>query len=268
MRLTKHHGLANDFLVYVDLDGAQPNTADLAIALCDRHRGIGADGLIQITAGRDGAALSMDLRNSDGSPAEMSGNGMRCLVQAAVMADVAPGHDFEVATSGGVRAVSYGLTERLGVSWVAVDMGPTSPGTVDPSSLRHSTPHHRAATVDIGNPHLVLQVDDAESVEAAAHGPGYEAQFANGANIHWVAATPDGRLRMTIWERGAGVTQACGTGACAAATAANSWGLVAETVGVDMPGGSVEVTLGDTVTLAGPAAYIGAVDVDLDWILV
>ncbi len=267
MRLTKHHGLANDFLVYVDLDGERPNTSELAVALCDRHRGVGADGLIRVAAGTDGAALTMELRNSDGSTAEMSGNGMRCLVQAAVVADVAPGAEFDVATGGGVRRVSYRVGDRPGESWVAVDMGPTSPGDTDPSSLDHTTEHLRAATIDIGNPHLVLQVADARDVDPAVHGPGYEAQFAHGANVHWVTPAANDRLTMTIWERGAGVTQACGTGACAAATAAQGWGVVGPHVGVDMPGGSVEVTLGDTVTLAGPAAYIGAITLDPDWLV-
>jgi diaminopimelate epimerase len=268
MQLTKHHGLANDFLVLIDLDQTSPITADLARALCHRSTGIGADGLIRVTPGTNGADLTMELLNSDGSPAEMSGNGMRCLVQAVVMAKVAPGSEFAVATAGGVRAVSHRLGSRPGESWVSVDMGPTSHGAVDPASLTYSTPYTHVASVDIGNPHLVMLVDDPATIDLAQAGPAYESQFAHGANIHWIAVDGADALRLRVWERGAGITQACGTGACAAATAAHSWGLVGSDVRVTMPGGAVEVGLGDTVTLSGPAAFIATIDVDPDWLVV
>lgn len=268
VKLTKHHGLGNDFLVLIDLDDDTPIDADLARLVCDRHRGVGADGLIHVSSGRDGAALTMDLRNSDGSSAEMSGNGMRCLVQAALMAGVAPAASFTVATDGGVRDVSHRIGDRPGESWVSVDMGPTAPAEVAPDTIRHQLVPHKTATIDIGNPHVVMLVDDPAEIDVAGLGAAYEAQFPSGANVEWLAPTGDASITMRVWERGAGVTQACGTGACASARAAHEWGLVGPEVKVTMPGGTVEVSLGDTVVLSGPATFIGAVELDRELLAV
>ncbi len=261
MHLTKHHGLGNDFLVLVDLEDSSPIDASLTRAVCDRRTGIGADGLIRATPGRDGAAFTMELLNSDGSPAEMSGNGIRCLVQAVVLARIAPGSEFVVATAGGDRAVAHGAGNSPGESWVSVDMGPARPGSVDVAAISHQQPPIDAATIDIGNPHLVLHVDDPRSVDLAAEGPLYEAQFPNGANVEWIRPTDVG-LELSVWERGAGITMACGTGACAAATAAHGWGLVPDRVRVEMPGGSVDVVMGETVVLAGPATFVGSIELE------
>ncbi len=114
MRLTKHHGLGNDFLVLLDLDGIHPVSAEEAIDLCDRRTGIGADGLLRVTAGTDGADVTMQLRNADGSVAEMSGNGIRCLAQAVFQAGVVSPPELRVATGAGVRTVR--VTSRSGRS--------------------------------------------------------------------------------------------------------------------------------------------------------
>ncbi len=267
MHLTKHHGLGNDFLVLIDLECSSPVDPGLARALCHRRTGVGADGLIRVTPGRDGADLSMELLNSDGSPAEMSGNGMRCLAQAAVMAGAAPASRFTVWTAGGIREVVHGLGDRPGESRVTVDMGEVRP-LDDGPVVEHSTPPQRAAALDVGNPHLVLAVEDPAAVEIETAGPRYEEQFASGANIEWIRLSGPDTLELRVWERGAGATQACGTGACAAAWAAKQWGLVGSEVTVDMPGGSVtvEITPDGTVRLSGPAAYIAAVDVEPDWL--
>ncbi len=268
MRLTKHHGLGNDFLVLIDLAADTPITPDLAKAVCHRSEGVGADGLIRVTPGQDGFELAMQLLNSDGSEAEMSGNGMRCLAQAAVMANAVTASEFLVATAGGVRAVQHRPGTRPGESWVSVDMGPTSSGTTDPTSLNYPTDYTKAATIDIGNPHLVMLVDEPDHIDLAVSGPAYESQFEAGANIHWFVLDGPDAIRLRVWERGAGITQACGTGACAAAQAAHDWGLVSDNVRVTMPGGTVEVDLaGDTVVLSGPAVYIGSVDVETEWLV-
>lgn len=264
MKLTKHHGLGNDFLVLIDLDDATTMTAELARSVCDRHRGIGADGLMRVSGGTHGADLTMELLNSDGSPAEMSGNGMRCLVQAATMAGVAPAAGFTVATAGGVRAVEHRVGDRPGQSWVSVQMGPTAPSAISADSLAHLSEPQKTATIDIANPHIVMLVDDVDAVDVAAIGPTYERQFPTGANVEWVQVTGQNSIRMRVWERGAGLTQACGTGACASARATNEWGLVGDDVEVTMPGGTVEVRLGDEVTLSGPARFIAEIDVDPD----
>lgn len=269
MKLTKHHGLANDFLVMIDIDNALSITPQLARAVCDRRIGVGADGLIRVSGGTKGADLTMELLNSDGSFAEMSGNGMRCLAQAVAMSGHEPGASYTVATAGGVREVRHGVGNRPGESWVSVDMGPTSPSAISPDSLSHaalsvSTAPMKTATIDIANPHVVMLVDNVESVDVGLLGPSYEEQFPAGANVEWVEPVDRGAIKMRVWERGAGITQACGTGACASARAAHDWGLVDDTVAVAMPGGRVEVHLGDVVTLTGPAAYIATIDIDPD----
>jgi len=264
--LTKHHGLGNDFLVVVDLENELVIDSALAIAVCDRQRGIGADGLMRVSPGTVGADLTMELLNSDGSPAEMSGNGMRCLAQAVVMADAVSGSEFTVATPGGIRAVEHRIGDLPGQSWVLVDMGVATRSEVSPDSVRHLREPRRTATIDIGNPHVVLLVDEPNDVDLVALGPAYEAQFPEGANVEWVTQSGPDALRLRVWERGAGVTQACGTGACASAMAANQWGLVGSNVDVSMPGGTVNVTLGETVTLAGPATYVAEVSVEPDFL--
>ncbi len=268
VHLTKHHGLGNDFLVLMDLDGVSPIDPPLARALCHRRTGVGADGLIRVTPGRQGADLTMELLNSDGSAAEMSGNGMRCLAQAAVMAGAAPASRFTVWTAGGVRHVVHGLGDRPGESRVTVDMGRVGP-LADAPAVEHRSPPLREAALDVGNPHLVLLVDDPATVEIESVGPTYECQFPSGANIEWIRVREPDTLDLRVWERGAGATQACGTGACAAAWAAHRWDLVGPRVDVVMPGGGVRVEIGPdgTVRLTGPAAYVAAVDVEPGWLM-
>lgn len=274
MHLAKLHGLGNDFLVLVDLDDATPVDAGLASALCDRRRGIGADGLIRVTAGSDGADVTMALRNADGSTAEMSGNGIRCLALAVARHRGVDELDLSVATGGGVRAVSL-RPGPLGTSLVEVDMGKVGPGP-EPDTGWLSLPvtarllqgpegeHPGLSTLDLGNPHLVVLVEDPSAVDLADAGPVAEQQFAQGVNVGFVAPTagePDA-LDLRVWERGAGITEACGTGAAAAAHAAHGWGLVGERVTVHLPGGDVEVELGDTLTLSGPAVHVADCVVD------
>jgi len=123
LNLTKHHGLGNDFLVLLDLDDRTPVDAELARALCDRRRGIGADGIIRVTAGTAGTDVTMQLRNADGGEAELSGNGLRCLAQAVVGAGVAAGPEVRVGTRAGVRRVVVLGEEAPGLVTVSVEMG-------------------------------------------------------------------------------------------------------------------------------------------------
>ena len=272
MQLTKHHGLGNDFLVVVGTPEAAVK-ADDARRLCDRRRGIGADGLIVATAAtRPGADADMLLYNSDGSIAEMSGNGIRCLAQAIAMARGVAATELVIDTGAGRRHLHLTNGPEPATAWVRVGMGPVAggprwePGRAARVALADARAGNaRWATADVGNPHLVLAVDDPWAVDVAALGSALEADVAGGINVEFIAATP-GRadeLDLTVWERGAGVTEACGTGACAAATVAHRWGLVGPTVAVHMPGGDVTVEVGDEVTLVGPTVYIGRIEVDL-----
>jgi diaminopimelate epimerase len=265
LALSKHEGAGNDFLVMIDLDRRVHVGPDLARALCDRHKGVGADGLIRVAAGADGADLTMELRNADGSVAAVSGNGLRCLGQAVVEAGLAPGPRFTVSTPAGVRTVIYRAGDRPGRAMATVDMGTVRLGADQPQPQAD----RRVREVDVGNPHLVLYgPDDPSTVAVAEIGAGIEARRPDGVNVEFVGpgAAPD-ELVLRVWERGVGETRACGSGSCAAAAAAQSWGLVGDRVRVHNPGGTLEVCLGadpgDPVLLGGPVHRVADVVVDL-----
>jgi diaminopimelate epimerase len=267
LRLTKHHGAGNDFLVLLDADDHRPLSPAEVRLLCDRHRGIGADGLLRVMRGRHGSALTMDLRNADGGGAEMSGNGIRCLVQAAVDAGwVAPG-SVSVATAGGPRTVVYRADERPGLGFASVDMGRATLGPeLDEGDLpQEIAPSIRfARTVDMGNPHIVLFGTPVETATVVAVGAPLEHAIAGGANVEFVwPGTESDTLTMRVWERGVGETLACGTGACAAAAAAHGWGLVGSRVLVHSPGGTLQVEVrSDDIFLAGTTQKVAEVAVD------
>jgi len=264
MRLTKHHGLGNDFLVVLDTDTDHPLDAALARTLCDRHTGVGADGIMRaVPAAAGGPTLArMELLNADGSRAEMSGNGIRCLAQALVLGWPGVGTTIPIETDAGLRtvtvheqldAVTHSLSVAMGVARVGGEAAEWATG-----------PAARTLTVDMGNPHLVLEVDTAEAlgdIDLVTLGESINAKVPGGANIHLLAPVEPG-IAIRTYERGVGLTRACGTGACAAAVAARAWGLAGEHVPVDQPGGRAEVALGapgDEIVLRGPATYVAEI---------
>jgi len=251
--LDKYQALGNDFLILVDADGTHPVDDDFVRRVCDRHRGVGADGLSWVTKdGRGIADLAMELRNADGGRAEMSGNGIRCVVRAAVAHGLVTGPEVAVATDAGVK--------RLWVKdeGVTVDMGPAVLGP----ERDHSSPGWRQREVEMGNPHLVLLCPDPAAVHVAELGPKLEQLRPGGINVEFIAPGPGkDELRFRVWERGAGETQACGTGTCAAAAAAHAWGLVGTHVTVHNPGGDLDVEVGETILLTGPAEFVARVEI-------
>ncbi|MFZ4518849.1 MAG: diaminopimelate epimerase [Microthrixaceae bacterium] len=266
LHLTKHHGLGNDFLVALAErnPGLVPDPA-VARALCDRHLGIGADGLLHALApDRPGADARMVLLNADGSEAEISGNGIRCLAQAILMAADRTEGDLLIDTPGGRRRVRVLGGDVRGVALLEVDMGGVRAGpALTPDAA--AEPAANRATVDVGNPHLVLQVDDVDAVDLEEVGPRLEAGFAAGINVHVVEPAGPSGLRLRVWERGVGITRACGSGAVAAAAAAHGWGVVGNEVTVTMPGGDATVVLtADGALLAGPSTYVAEVTVPHD----
>ena len=262
--LTKHHGLGNDFLV-LDLAQGRPEVPWPALARrwCDRRRGIGADGLLLLGI-VDDAELAMQLLNADGSVAEMSGNGIRCLAQAAFLAQgrSAP-VDYVVHTDAGDRHVHVASVDGVTIE-ASVEMGDVVliDEPVDWHRVGADT-HRPVAHVSVGNPHSVVGVEDVAAVDLVAIG-----SVVPYVNLEIIEPGPEPHaITMRVHERGAGVTEACGTGACASAWVAVSWGLVAgsvEEVLVHMDGGDARVRLADaSATLIGPAVLIGTVQVEV-----
>ena len=283
-RLSKLHGLGNDFLVLLTDDpllaGDRDSWSRRAVAWCDRRTGVGADGLILGVRGGAEADLVMHLYNADGSRAEMSGNGIRCLAHAEARRRGEPKGNLSIATDGGMRSVDIQPDTFAGplAAIAAVDMGAARPGP-SPDQERDAmfdfiAPDQRitaamalapieGSTFDFGNPHLVLLVEDPARVDVAPAGAMYETEYSAGINVHFIAPTEgeEDAITMRVWERGVGVTEACGTGATAAALAANEWGLVGDRVTVHMPGGDVTVDIGDTMVLHGPSVFVADIEV-------
>jgi diaminopimelate epimerase len=276
LQLSKLHATGNDFLVHgAFAESNEPLAPTVAAALCDRHRGIGADGLLTILAGTDGADCRMVLHNADGGRAGMTGNGSRCLAWVAHRMGLGDGKRLVVDTDGGRREIDLELdpaTDR--VVHATVDMGPI---TFDPAEIPLDAPSpfdlevtyhgttYRGDAAGIGNPHLVLFVDDPATARVTQHGPHLEhdERFPERTNVEFVALGPDDdRLAMRVWERGVGETLSCGTGACAAAAVAHHRGLVGDRVVVAVPGGELMVDLGSTIRLGGPVQHVFDVSVD------
>lgn len=271
--LRKLHGWGNDFLVALDVD--QPagvlSTAEvgrLATALCDRRHGLGADGLIHGAAAAtgSGADAAMVLFNADGGRAEMSGNGIRCLAHAFL---AATGWRDEVVldTDVGRRVLvpqrpSTGVDPVPSILEIVAPMGPLGAGPDLSPAATALIGDRRFMSLDVGNPHVVIEVGDLEAENLVALGSSLEGLVPGGVNVEIVTGTPDG-VRLRVWERGVGLTEACGTGACAAAGAARTWGLAGDECSVAMPGGTAIVLLdGDEATLVGPSVLVGTVEVN------
>ena len=263
LTLTKHHGLGNDFLVVFHPDVEDP--AALARRLCDRRRGVGADGLL-VAETAEGYTARMTLYNADGSRAEMSGNGIRCFAQA-----VAERHgnldDQLILTDAGDRLVVLIGTDDPSTIEARVEMGEVaSLPEPDGWASLGCHPDRPVAHLSLGNPHSVVGVDEVGVVDLALLG-GQVPQV----NLEIIEPGPEpDAITMRVHERGAGITEACGTGACAAAFAARSWGLVASGDGhvvVHMDGGTATVSFApDSPTcavLTGPATQIATIEIEV-----
>jgi diaminopimelate epimerase len=261
--LAKYHGIGNDFLVLLDPGSSVALDSVSARRWCDRHRGIGADGIIRgrpAPAGSN-AVLTFELWNADGSQAEMSGNGMRCLAHAALDAGLVPAdRGFGVLTPAGRREVTIRRTGERTV-WAGVRMGRA---VIDNGGTQCNVGHGQLL-VDMGNPHLVVAGPDPATVDVGVLGPELEAGAPTGRNVEFVTLGPGpDEVTMRVWERGVGETLACGTGACAAAVAFHHWGRVGPQVTIHQPGGtvSVEIGPGDEVTLSGTSERIAGIVTD------
>jgi diaminopimelate epimerase len=279
--LAKLHALGNDFLVAltVDMSELPDDLPALARRLCDRRRGIGADGLIVglihalpgQTDMRAGPHVTMVLHNADGSRAEMSGNGIRCLAHAVARLG-APTEPLRpmtlrILTDGGLRIVHVepdliegGVVEPTTV-FATVSMGKVE--TIDEPdgwAAMECDPARPVAHLSLGNPHSVVLTDDVATVELAELGA-----LVPHVNLEIIQPGPEPTaITMRVHERGAGITAACGTGATAAAVAAVAWGIVdGPTVLVHMDGGDAAVDLSDDeAILTGPSVHIADIVID------
>ena len=285
----KGHGTENDFVVLPDPDGVLDLTPARVAALCDRRRGLGADGVLRVVAWKalgdgpepvPGVTWFMDYRNADGSVAEMCGNGVRVfaryLAGAGLLEPAEIGSGFAVGTRAGVRGVVFDGDPATGE--IAVDMGPATVGAA--SSARVGGQEFAGIAVDVGNPHLACVTDAPIGALDLTRQPAHDtALFPRGVNVEFVSPLVDGdgdgdgagdgdaAVRMRVHERGVGETRSCGTGTVAAAVAVlRHAGRSTGEVAVEVLGGrlTVEVTAESTI-LRGPAVLVAHGDLTRAW---
>ena len=253
MHFTKYHGLGNDFIF---LDGATAQSVadpfSLAQRLCNRRTGIGADGLVLLLPSQT-ADIRMRIINSDGSEAEMCGNASRCVPLHLLQTGFTRNKQITLETLAGPIQTEV-LDETRGQ--VRVNMG-TPRNTVLPFTVQTDTHTWTGTTVSMGNPHFVLFVEDAEKFPVAQIGPQLEnhAAFPHKTNVEFVQVLDKHTVRMRVWERGAGITQACGTGACATAAACILNGQTETDVTVRLDGGDLQISWPEQkeIWMTGPA---------------
>lgn len=267
MEFTKMHGLGNDFIVINNLQNYDLDWPDIAVKLCHRNRGIGADGLILVNKG-DKADYKMVLYNSDGSLGKMCGNGIRCFAKYLYDKGFIDKLEFSVDTDSGLKKL-YLTVEKREVVSVVVDMGPP---IMDPESIPLKAADNRNQRIEVagrefnftsismGNPHTVIFLEeDLQSFPLKKYGPLIENHpfFPEQTNVEFVILDANGNLNMRVWEKGVGETQACGTGACATFVAAVLEEKVNLTTGhVNLLGGVLKITWDGNVFMEGPAVTV------------
>jgi diaminopimelate epimerase len=272
IEFTKYQGLGNDFILVDNRHQTNPClTPDQAVKLCDRHFGIGADGVIFTLPGQEGNDYTMRIFNSDGSEPEMCGNGIRCL--GRFIADLeGKGHQsvtYKIHTLAGVI-----IPEVLADGQVKVDMGeprlrsaeiPTTLGEKDGQvvnqNLTVAGQDYLATCVSMGNPHCMIYVDDVAAVPLSEIGPQFEhhSAFPQRTNTEFVEIVSSDYVKMRVWERGAGITLACGTGACATVVAGVLTGQNDRVCTVELPGGCLQIewsAANNHVYMTGPATVV------------
>jgi diaminopimelate epimerase len=275
MHVLKGHGTENDFVVVPDLDGALLLTPELVRALCDRHAGVGADGVLRVVRsandpdGKEMAAdaeFFMDYRNADGSVAEMCGNGVRVFMRYLQRVSLVR-QDAAVATRGGIKRVRASADGVL-----AVEMGQPRILADRPVVTAAPQPPRPGTALELPNPHVVIELETPEQLSELelSRPPLVEPSRPDGQNVEFVVRAGPRHLLMRVHERGVGETRSCGTGICAAVVAtATADGCPADGVPwrVDVPGGTCTVTWSeDGVVLSGPAVIVAELDIDDQWL--
>ncbi|MDJ0704322.1 MAG: diaminopimelate epimerase [Leptolyngbyaceae cyanobacterium MO_188.B28] len=276
IKFTKYHGLGNDFILIDNRQQTEPCLSpEQAIKVCDRHFGVGADGVIFALPGQDGTDYTMRIFNSDGSEPEMCGNGIRCLGQFLTELErldnkaLALPHTYSIHTLAGLIK-----PELQPHGQVKVDMGeprllageiPTTLTGADDKVINQSLPVANqtwlVTCVSMGNPHCITFVEDVEAIPLETLGPHFEhhSAFPLRINTEFIQVIRPDYLKMRVWERGAGVTLACGTGACASLVAAVLTGQSDRQAVVELPGGGLKIEWSEAdnrVYMTGPAEKV------------
>ncbi|OMD42965.1 diaminopimelate epimerase [Paenibacillus odorifer] len=276
MEFTKMHGLGNDFIVVFGEQELPSNAAELAVTLCNRFFGIGADGLVYILPSERGDYM-MRIMNSDGSEAEQCGNAIRCVSKYVYDHGLVNSEQIVIETIGaGEQKVTLNVKDGV-VETVTVDMGePILSGLQIPvaidaepvlsESIESDGTEFKFTAVSMGNPHCVIYVDDAVSFDLATWGPKLEVHplFPRKVNVEFATVLDRGRVDMRVWERGAGPTLACGTGACATLVSSVLNGLTDRAAWISLKGGDLFIEWNEDdnhVYMTGPAeiAFTGSV---------
>jgi diaminopimelate epimerase len=272
IEFTKYHGLGNDFILVDNRASSSPIfTPEQAVNLCDRHFGIGADGVIFALPGENGADYTMRIFNSDGSEPEMCGNGIRCLARfiADLEGDARTKDTYRIHTLAGV------ITPQLMADGqVKVDMGlprllageiPTTLGTADTKVINQplevAGKTWEVTCVSMGNPHCITFVSDVAAIDLEKIGTKFEHHpaFPQRTNTEFIEIVSRDYLKMRVWERGAGITLACGTGACASLVAGVLTGKCDRIATVELPGGCLQIEwseIDQRIYMTGPATKV------------
>ena len=248
LHFTKMHGLGNDYIYFNVIDTPLPNPNALSVTLSDRHKGIGGDGIVLI--GKSSAGdFSMRIFNADGSEAKMCGNASRCIGKYLYDKGLTDKKVIRLDTLSGIKTLNLHVDDTNKVDTVDVDMGEGKllnlpDGTIERNTVTAFGQKFTATAIDMGNPHLVLFVNNAETIDIANIGASLETnpKFPGGINVEFVQVIDRNHIRMRVWERGSGITKACGTGACASAVACAMANLTEpEKCIVQMDGGNLKI---------------------------
>ena len=268
MKFTKMHGAGNDYIYVYTPECPIENPAEVSVALSRPHFGIGSDGLILIGKS-DVADFSMHIYNNDGSEAMMCGNGTRCVGKYVYDHQLTDKTTVTLETLSGIKTIQLQLGEDGKVLSATVDMG--EPRTEVPSqfliansvAVRNNLFNvggYEGTFVSMGNPHFVIFVPEVMDVDLPVVGKKleFDPAFPERCNIEFVTRRPDGTLRMRVWERGSGITLACGTGACATAVAAALTGHASRISDIEMDGGTLHIEWRDDnhIYMTGPAVTV------------
>ncbi|MGB7712551.1 MAG: diaminopimelate epimerase [Microcoleus sp.] len=285
IEFTKYHGLGNDFILIDNRHSCEPVvTPEQAVVLCDRHFGIGADGVIFALPGQNGTDYTMRIFNSDGSEPEMCGNGIRCLAKFIADLEGSEMHPPQppLAKGGSESQVEYRIHTGAGVivtelrsdGQVKVDMGvprllaaeiPTTLAPPDAKvidvAIAVADKSWSVTCVSMGNPHCITFVDDVSAIDLETVGPQFEHHpaFPQRTNTEFIQVIRSDYVKMRVWERGAGVTLACGTGACATVVAGVLTGKCDRTTAVELPGGVLQIEWSEVsgrIYMTGPAQRV------------